>query len=506
MKSELLSKLAELTGIERLKQVDELTLTCLGVAAVLMFFLLLIRMSRRPSAALPEHDRHSGLMGRLEKLEITINELKTQNLRNAEISKGDIGYVKSELAEIRALLSGGSPTGGSQGGGGSGRTGGRGGLSAAPVEAQDSSQSLVIDSKPAPAAAQSAKVERMVEAIAAPAVLEPAAVPAATLAERLVKSRSGFFQRLKNIFSKGDIQAASIEELEMLLVESDVGVKCSAVIIKELQDLVKKTGTLSQATLKELLREKLTDILSAAEAELDVSRRSDGPTVIMVVGVNGVGKTTTVAKLAARWKAAGKSVLVVAADTFRAAATDQLSVWAARLGVDVVTGPAQAKPASVVFDGMVKAKSGNYDVVIVDTAGRLHNKSNLMQELEGIRNAMVRHQTSAPHETWLVVDGVTGQNALSQAAEFNSAVKLSGVIVTKLDGSPKGGIVVAIKHELGIPVRFIGVGESSDDLRPFRAEEFVGALLDDSGLSGDTPAASAHGEVRRRRRTDAVSI
>jgi fused signal recognition particle receptor len=499
MNTEFLTKLAELTKIEQLKQVDELTLTCVGVAAVLFFFLLLVRVSRR-AAPLPEQDRHSGLMGRLEKLEITLNELKTHSLRNAEISKGDIGYLKSELAEIRALLSGGGSSGGATGGGnsGSGRHG-SGGLKAAPIEISDDVEST------------STKNTALDEVLTSSAVapeqpkVSSTSTPA-TLAERLVKSRSGFFQKLKSIFSKGDIQASSIEELEMLLVESDVGVKCSAVIIKELQDVVKKTGTLSQETLKDLLREKLVSILSASESEIDVSKRSDGPTVIMVVGVNGVGKTTTVAKLAARWKAAGKSVLVVAADTFRAAATDQLAIWAARLGVDVVTGPAQAKPASVVFDGMIKAKSGSYDVVIVDTAGRLHNKSNLMQELEGIKNAMVRHQITAPHETWLVVDGVTGQNALSQASEFNSAVKLSGVIVTKLDGSPKGGIVVAIKHELGIPVRFIGVGESSEDLRPFKAEEFVGALLDESGLVVDSPAASAHGEVRRRRRSDTMSI
>lgn len=503
MNTEFITKLGEIaerSGLGGVRRLDELTVTCVGVAAVLVFFLLLVRMSRR-SAPLPEHDRHSGLMGRLEKLEITINELKTQNLRNSEISRGDIGYIKTELAEIRALLTGGGSVGGSQGGGGGG-TGRAGGgfkamASAPAVEIEAKPQPVVPQSEPAVSAASAAQqtVDAKVE------MPGPAA-----LAERLVKSRSGFFQRLKNIFSKGDIEAASIEELEMLLVESDVGVKCSAVIIKELQDVVKKTGSLSQETLKDLLREKLTEILKSSARNTEVAKRADGPTVIMVVGVNGVGKTTTVAKLAARWKAAGKSVLVVAADTFRAAATDQLSVWAARIGVDVITGPAQAKPASVVFDGMVKAKNGSYDVVIVDTAGRLHNKSNLMQELEGIKNAMVRHQASAPHETWLVVDGVTGQNALSQAMEFNSAVKLSGVIVTKLDGSPKGGIVVAIKHELGIPVRFIGVGESSEDLRPFNPDEFVGALLDENGLTGDSPAASAHGEVRRRRRTDAVSI
>ncbi len=495
------------TLIEQAKQLDRLTVTCIGVAAALFFFLLLLRLSRKAPVA-NEQDRHSGMMGRLEKLEITINELKTQSLRNAEIFKGDVGYLKAELTEIRQLLGGGGGAGGGAGsGGGGGGSRGPSGMKLSSLESVSSVLATELSEQDYEAKTHESEGSSELTATQAPIAAATIQQPAA-LADRLIKSRSGFFQRLKSIFSKGEIDSASIEEIEMLLVESDVGVKCSAIIIKELQDVVKQTGKLSQNDLKALLRERLVSILSSVESDVVVQRRADGPTVVMVVGVNGVGKTTTVAKLAARWKAAGNSVLVVAADTFRAAATDQLKVWADRLGVDVVTGPEQGKPAAVVFDGMVKAKAGAYDVVIVDTAGRLHNKSNLMQELEGIKNAMTRHQSSAPHETWLVVDGVTGQNALSQAAEFNEAVKLTGVIVTKLDGSPKGGIVVAIKHELGIPVRFIGVGESAEDLRPFKADEFVGALLDDSGLvaSGSGASASAHGEVRRKRRVDNVSL
>ncbi len=246
-------------------------------------------------------------------------------------------------------------------------------------------------------------------------------------------------------------------------------------------------------------------------------RRADGPTVVLMVGVNGVGKTTTAAKLAARWKGEGASVLLVAADTFRAAAVEQLKLWGARIGVPVVTGAAEAKPATVVFEAMARAQKENIDVVIVDTAGRLHTKANLMQELEGVYNSISKHQSSGPHETLLVLDGSTGQNALTQAKEFNAAVKLTGLVVTKLDGTPKGGIVVAIAEELGVPVRFIGVGEAAGDLRPFVIGEFVEALFNTVGLEVEAESdlsnskeskqeLSAHGAVRRRRREGAEVV
>ena len=217
----------------------------------------------------------------------------------------------------------------------------------------------------------------------------------------------------------------------------------------------------------------------------------------MVVGVNGVGKTTSIGKLAAMFKSKGHSVMLAAADTFRAAAVDQLEQWGNRLGVKVVRGADEAKPSTVVFSAMEQAKADNVDILIIDTAGRLHTKTSLMQELSGVRNIISRHEASAPHEVLLVIDGTTGQNGLVQAQQFHDATKLSGIVVTKLDGTAKGGIVVAIQNELGVPVRYIGVGEGLEDLRPFNSEEFVDALLDSSR---PTEVVSEHGLRRRRRR------
>jgi fused signal recognition particle receptor len=210
---------------------------------------------------------------------------------------------------------------------------------------------------------------------------------------------------------------------------------------------------------------------------------------VLVVGVNGVGKTTTVAKLAARYVEQGKKVVLVAADTFRAAAVEQLVEWGRRLNLKVISGAADAKPGTVVFDGMVAAKEAEAEVIIIDTAGRLHTKSNLMQELEGIRNSIRKHVPEGPHETVLVLDGVSGQNALVQAREFNEAVDVTGIVITKLDGTPRGGILVAISQELKLPVFFVGVGERAQDLVPFSKQEFVEALLGD----GLTSAAGSGG-------------
>ena len=241
--------------------------------------------------------------------------------------------------------------------------------------------------------------------------------------------------------------------------------------------------------------------------EIQPEARSDGPLVVMLVGVNGVGKTTTAGKLAQRWKAAGAKVVLAAADTFRAAAVEQLQLWGERTGVPVVSGPEDSKAATVVYDAIERAQAEEADVLLIDTAGRLHTKSNLMQELEGIRNVLQKRIPSAPHEVLLVLDATTGQNALQQANEFNSSVSLSGLVITKLDGTPKGGIVVAIKRELGIPVRYIGVGESAADLRPFSARNFVEALFDLSDIEPDAECETAEAEqgdadqgVRRRRR------
>lgn len=278
-------------------------------------------------------------------------------------------------------------------------------------------------------------------------------------------------------------------------------------LISELKEDASTARGLSESQLLAHLKSKIRSLLVADQPlvaginPLQLKEKGEeGPLVIMVVGVNGVGKTTTVAKLAHNFKQRGAKVMLAAADTFRAAAVEQLKHWGEKISVPVICGMENAKPATVAYDAMLAAKKENFDVLIIDTAGRLHNKSNLMQELEGVKNAIARHQPNAPHETILVVDGATGQNAVSQAREFNSAVPLTGVIVTKLDGTPKGGIVVAIQDEFGIPVRYIGVGESKDALKPFIADEFVEALFSTEGSTEASLSATTGQSVERRRR------
>ena len=322
------------------------------------------------------------------------------------------------------------------------------------------------------------------------------------LAKRLSKTRSGFFEKLKAVFSsKPKLDAEMLEELEYLLITSDLGVKTVTKLIDEVKDNLQKGVEVTEDLLIDQLKGKLHAILGDTQSEILETLQGDRaePMIVLMVGVNGVGKTTTCAKLAARLSERSLKVLLVAADTFRAAAVEQLKSWGERLSVPVFTGAENSKPQAVVFDAMVKAKAEKFDVILIDTAGRLHTKSSLMQELEGVRNTISRHFSEGPQEVILVVDGSTGQNALNQAREFNEAVKLTGLVVTKLDGTPKGGIVVAIKEELGVPVRYIGVGESHVDLRPFQTTEFVDALFDRSATSFDEKV-SAHGETRRRRR------
>jgi fused signal recognition particle receptor len=324
------------------------------------------------------------------------------------------------------------------------------------------------------------------------------------LSKGLSKTRIGFFGRLKQILSgRPKIADSDLGELEALLVGADLGVKVSSQFLDRLKAEV-ADSEINTADFVTRLKTYILDVLAQEKiTPLNPNKRADGPSVFICVGVNGVGKTTSVAKLAARYKAEGLKVLLVAADTFRAAAVQQLQDWSKRVGVDIVAGAENAKPASVVFDGIEKARTENYDLVLIDTAGRLHNKANLMQELEGIKNVIKKQQESAPHEVLLVVDGATGQNALSQAQEFKEVINLTGLIVTKLDGTPKGGIVIAIKQECGIPVRFIGVGEQVGDLRDFNADEFVSAIFDEdrSDLS-DIEANEEEVPAQRRRRRD----
>ena len=299
----------------------------------------------------------------------------------------------------------------------------------------------------------------------------------------------GFFDKIKQGFKKTSdavshsldsvfaafvkIDEDLLEELEEALILSDVGASTSAKIVAEVEKRAKLRKTTTASELRDLLREVLTDNMLDNQP-LDVSGR---PAVILVIGVNGVGKTTSIGKLAARYVSEGKKVMLSAADTFRAAAADQLEIWAKRAGADIVRHGEGADPAAVIFDTVKSATARGYDMVIADTAGRLHNKSNLMAELSKISRSVKKASPEASLETLLVLDAITGQNAISQAREFCKAANATGIILTKLDGTAKGGCVVAVKQRLGLPVRFIGVGEGIDDLLPFTPEGFVEELL-----------------------------
>lgn len=299
----------------------------------------------------------------------------------------------------------------------------------------------------------------------------------------------GFFEKLKNgllktknaIVGKIDslfrsfhrIDEDLFDELEELLISADLGVNCTEEILDNLREAVKDGRLKDPAEIKDLLYHNLKDMLG----EHEPLKLNTKPSVILVIGVNGVGKTTSIGKIAAELKKQKKRVVVAAADTFRAAAAEQLAVWCDRAGVDLVRQGAGADPASVVYDAISAAKSRSADVLIIDTAGRLHNKKNLMDELAKINRVIGRELPDADRETLLVLDATTGQNAVIQAKEFKGAADITGLILTKLDGTAKGGIIFSIKQELGIPVKFIGVGEQIEDMKPFNAEEFAGALF-----------------------------
>ena len=299
----------------------------------------------------------------------------------------------------------------------------------------------------------------------------------------------GFFDKIKQGFKKTSdavshsldsvfaafvkIDEDLLEELEEALILSDVGASTSAKIVAEVEKRAKLRKTTTASELRDLLREVMTDNMLDNQP-LDVSGR---PAVILVIGVNGVGKTTSIGKLAARYVSEGKRVMLSAADTFRAAAADQLEIWAKRAGADIVLHGEGADPAAVVFDSISAAKARGSDIIIVDTAGRLHNKANLMNELAKIDRVIARELPDASRETLLVLDATTGQNAVHQAEEFNKAAELTGIILTKLDGTAKGGIVIAISAGLGVPVKLVGVGEGIDDLIDFDRAAFLEAIL-----------------------------
>ncbi|MDV3239461.1 MAG: signal recognition particle-docking protein FtsY [Gammaproteobacteria bacterium] len=299
----------------------------------------------------------------------------------------------------------------------------------------------------------------------------------ARLKAGLSKTRSGLTEGIANlVLGRKQIDAALLEDIETQLLVADVGVDAAQGIIADLTQRVARKQLTDADALMAALREDMAAILRPCSRALTVDAAKK-PFVILMVGVNGVGKTTTIGKLARRLQDAGKSVMLAAGDTFRAAAVEQLTVWGERNGIPVIAQQQGADSASVIFDALQSAQARGVDVLIADTAGRLHTQSNLMEELKKIKRVLGKLDASAPHEVMLVVDAGTGQNALNQALQFNDAVGLTGITLTKLDGTAKGGIIFAIAKRLGVPIRFIGVGEGIEDLREFDADQFVAALF-----------------------------
>ena len=294
------------------------------------------------------------------------------------------------------------------------------------------------------------------------------------LKDGLAKTRKGFIEKVETIFTGRKIDRETLEELEETLIVSDVGTKATAEIMSVIREKVRRGEVRDGDSVKGLLKRDMRAILGDPQP---IAIFGTSPFVILAVGVNGVGKTTTIGKLASRFRSEGLSVLLAAGDTFRAAGIEQLEIWAKRADTQMVKHQKGSDPAAVAFDAIAAAKNRGIDVVIVDTAGRLHTKISLMEELKKIRRIVEKAMPEAPQEVLLVVDATTGQNALRQAALFNEAIGVTGIALTKLDGTAKGGIVFAVKKELGIPVRLIGVGEGIDDLRDFDPEEFVEALF-----------------------------
>ena len=290
----------------------------------------------------------------------------------------------------------------------------------------------------------------------------------------LTKTREALGNTLANVFSASEIDDDFYDELEESLILADLGVETALKAVEKLRKTVKEQHLKEAEEAKNALKQILVEMLAVGNTELNLSTK---PSVILVIGVNGVGKTTTIGKIAAQLTKQGKNVLLVAGDTFRAAAADQLEIWAGRSGASIVRQNEGADPASVVFDGIQSAKAKGADVIIIDTAGRLHNKQNLMNELGKISRIVNRELPDASKEVLLVLDGTTGQNGLIQAKQFKEIAGVTAVALTKLDGTAKGGIVIAVADSLQLPVKFIGVGEQVDDLMPFEAEPFVEALL-----------------------------
>ncbi len=293
--------------------------------------------------------------------------------------------------------------------------------------------------------------------------------------DRLSKTTDSFKEKITHTLYYRKLDDDFFDELEENLILSDMGIETSVEIVDKLKERIRQEGTMNSDQAIDLLKSIMTEMVSVEKKEMNM------PVIMMVVGVNGVGKTTTIAKLAQRYMSEGKTVMVAAADTFRAAAVEQLTVWAERVGVDIVKSHTGADPASVIFDAIASARAKGVDILICDTAGRLHNKVNLMNELSKLTRIIEREGEGFDKHNLLVVDATTGQNALIQGRTFNDAVRLDGIVMTKMDGTARGGIVIPLISELGVPVEYIGIGETADDLIPFDAEKFIDMLYDDGG-------------------------
>jgi fused signal recognition particle receptor len=310
---------------------------------------------------------------------------------------------------------------------------------------------------------------------------DSASTEGASLLDRLKagiqKTRSGLLDKIEDaVGGRKEIDAEVLEELEYALITADIGARTTSEILERIRQQVERHLVGDAAELKHLIRQHLLEILEATERPLP--RVTEPPAVILVVGVNGAGKTTSIGKLTRRLQSEGRSVLLCAADTFRAAAIEQLEVWAQRTGADLIRQQPGSDPSAVAFDAVQAAKARKMDYVIIDTAGRLHTKTNLMAELEKMQRTISRVVPKAPHEVLLVLDATTGQNGLEQARKFTETIAVTGIILTKLDGTAKGGVVVAISRELNLPIRYVGVGEQIDDLLPFDPAQFVASLFD----------------------------
>lgn len=338
-----------------------------------------------------------------------------------------------------------------------------------------------VSARPPPGSPEPGKPSAAPPAASVP----PAKRDVAGLRKGLAAARGGFVAKLSALFQgKKEIDPAILEQVEEVMLASDVGPKTTQAILARLRDSLARNELQDADAVWAALRAEAIRILGIGGGAVRISAK---PTVVLMVGVNGVGKTTTIGKLATRYNAAGKKVLLAAGDTFRAAAVQQLEIWGKRVGSDVVRGKEGADPGAVAFDATSRAKDNGVDLLFIDTAGRLHTKAPLMDEIKKVRKTIAKAMDGAPHETFLVLDATTGQNALQQAALFKDALDLTGIVLTKLDGTAKGGIVLGICDELGVPVRYVGLGERAEDLREFHAEEFVEALF---GKGEDEVAAA----------------